>query len=187
VNRNEAHHGLAPGRGSRPCAARRLLRRPPRGPAAPIPWLWHGYLAPGNLTLLTSQWKTGQTTLVAALLARLAAAGWVFKHKADLTPDGVITIRGREVIEGRDGEQRHRRTVEEFALDTRSGVWRRLTNRNWLQFAIRQADHQLFVLERSPGRERLFPTGIEHTPERVTSGTRPGSASSRCRCWSPRA
>jgi hypothetical protein len=28
------------------------------------PWLWHGYLAPGALTLLTSQWKSGKTTLI---------------------------------------------------------------------------------------------------------------------------
>ncbi len=38
-------------------------------------WLWHGYLAPGNVTLLTSQWKSGKTTLVAVLLARLKAGG----------------------------------------------------------------------------------------------------------------
>src|SRR6185369_8840889 len=48
---------------------------PREGPPPPIPWLWHGYLAPGSLTLLTSQWKTGKTTLVAALLARLATGG----------------------------------------------------------------------------------------------------------------
>ena len=36
-----------------------------------IDWLWQGYLAGGNLTLLTSQWKTGKTTLLALLLDRL--------------------------------------------------------------------------------------------------------------------
>src|SRR5829696_1933911 len=40
-----------------------------------VPWLWRGYLAAGNLTLLTSQWKAGKTTLVATLLARLATGG----------------------------------------------------------------------------------------------------------------
>jgi hypothetical protein len=46
------------------------------GETAPqVPWLWRGYLAPGNLTLLTSQWKAGKTTLVATLLARLATGG----------------------------------------------------------------------------------------------------------------
>jgi len=34
-------------------------------------WLWHGYLASGSLTLLTSQWKAGKTTLVTGLLQRL--------------------------------------------------------------------------------------------------------------------
>lgn len=38
-------------------------------------WLWHGFLAPGNLTLLTSQWKTGKTTLASVLLARMGAGG----------------------------------------------------------------------------------------------------------------
>jgi hypothetical protein len=36
-------------------------------------WLWHGYLAAGNVTLLTSPWKAGKTTLTAALLSRMAA------------------------------------------------------------------------------------------------------------------
>jgi hypothetical protein len=38
-------------------------------------WLWHGYLGPGKITLLTSQWKSGKTTLVSVLLARLAQGG----------------------------------------------------------------------------------------------------------------
>src|ERR1700694_3832524 len=38
-------------------------------------WLWEGYLAPGNVTLLTSQWKSGKTTLVSILLSRLKEGG----------------------------------------------------------------------------------------------------------------
>jgi hypothetical protein len=38
-------------------------------------WLWHGFLAPGMTTLLTSQAKSGKTTLIAALLARLKDGG----------------------------------------------------------------------------------------------------------------
>ncbi|HKI34040.1 MAG TPA: AAA family ATPase [Gemmataceae bacterium] len=40
-----------------------------------VPWLWDGYLAPRNITLLISQWKSGKTTLLSALLARRAAGG----------------------------------------------------------------------------------------------------------------
>jgi hypothetical protein len=44
---------------------------------APFPhtWLWHGYLAPGTVTLLTSPWKSGKTTLVSVLLNRMATGG----------------------------------------------------------------------------------------------------------------
>jgi hypothetical protein len=37
-----------------------------------VPWLWPGYLAPSTITLLTSQWKSGKTTLLSVLLARRA-------------------------------------------------------------------------------------------------------------------
>src|SRR5438067_2210940 len=40
-----------------------------------LDWLWQGYLAPGNVTLLTSQWKTGKTTLLALLLDRMKSGG----------------------------------------------------------------------------------------------------------------
>lgn len=45
------------------------------GAAADVRWLWDGYVAPSNITLLTSQWKSGKTTLLAVLLARRAAGG----------------------------------------------------------------------------------------------------------------
>jgi RecA-family ATPase len=38
-------------------------------------WLWHGYLAAGKITLLTSQWKSGKTTLISILLARMGQGG----------------------------------------------------------------------------------------------------------------
>ncbi len=41
----------------------------------PVDWLWHGFVAPGNLTLLTSQWKAGKTTLLSLLLSRRKQGG----------------------------------------------------------------------------------------------------------------
>jgi hypothetical protein len=38
-------------------------------------WLWQGYLLSGGVTLLTSQWKAGKTTLLSLLLARLKQGG----------------------------------------------------------------------------------------------------------------
>jgi hypothetical protein len=41
----------------------------------PADWLWHGILARGNVTLLTSQWKAGKTTLLSMLLGRRKHGG----------------------------------------------------------------------------------------------------------------
>jgi len=42
------------------------------GPSGPKgDWLWDGYIAAGDVTLLRSRWKSGKTTLVSGLLQRL--------------------------------------------------------------------------------------------------------------------
>ncbi|HEV3144777.1 MAG TPA: AAA family ATPase [Gemmataceae bacterium] len=46
-----------------------------QGQAPEVNWLWRGYLARGSVTLLTSLWKAGKTTLLAALLSRLREGG----------------------------------------------------------------------------------------------------------------
>src|SRR4051794_32632844 len=38
-------------------------------------WLWHGLLASGKMTLLTSLWKSGKTTLLTHLLGRRRQGG----------------------------------------------------------------------------------------------------------------
>jgi hypothetical protein len=50
------------------------LGQTPSPPAEQF-WLWRGYLAAGQLTLLTSLWKSGKTTLLSVLLARLQEGG----------------------------------------------------------------------------------------------------------------
>ncbi len=57
-------------------------------------WLWQGYLAPGNITLLTSQWKTGKTTLLSVMLARLRDGGSLA---------GLPLARGRAVVVSEEG------------------------------------------------------------------------------------
>jgi hypothetical protein len=46
-----------------------------RSAATELRWLWTGYLAAGVVTLLTSRWKAGKTTLASVLLAKMAAGG----------------------------------------------------------------------------------------------------------------
>lgn len=41
----------------------------------PKQWIWEGYLAPGQITLFTSMWKSGKTTLLSHLLAQRKTGG----------------------------------------------------------------------------------------------------------------
>jgi hypothetical protein len=43
--------------------------------SAETQWLWHGLVAAGKVTLFTSLWKSGKTTLLAHYLARRRAGG----------------------------------------------------------------------------------------------------------------
>jgi len=42
---------------------------------SPADWLWHGFVARGSVTLLTSMWKSGKTTLLSMLLSRRLQGG----------------------------------------------------------------------------------------------------------------
>lgn len=59
-------------------------------------WLWQGYLAPGNVTLLTSLWKSGKSTLISLLLARLKTGGMLA---------GLPVRAGRAVLISEETEQ----------------------------------------------------------------------------------
>jgi hypothetical protein len=60
-------------------------------------WLWTGYLAPGAVTLLASPAKCGKTTLLAALLARLASGGMLA---------GQQVAAGKVLVVSEESEQR---------------------------------------------------------------------------------
>src|SRR5215510_3794406 len=77
----------------------------PRGPPMPIfetlwnldedttkqpTWLWDGFLAQGNLTLLTSLWKSGKSTLIALLLDRRREGGQLLGRA--VRPGGTVVV-----------------------------------------------------------------------------------------------
>jgi hypothetical protein len=69
--------------------------------------LWHGYVAPGNVTLLTSQWKSGKTTLVSVLLDRMKAGGLL----------GGLPVRpGRAVVVTEESAAHWYRRSQRFAF-----------------------------------------------------------------------
>jgi hypothetical protein len=66
----------------------------PASPETPIvSWLWDGYLAPGKITLLTSQRRTGKTTLVTGLL-RCLGHGEPFLGRALSAGQALIVSEG---------------------------------------------------------------------------------------------
>jgi hypothetical protein len=103
-----------------------------------------------------------------------AAPGWIFKHIAGLSVDGLIRIRGGQRLEMRNGKPRFKRNNEEFSFDTRTGVWTQTTTRNWPQWSIGQEDGGFFVLDHDvrvrdlipPGVERLSPAEESHSEAR---------------------
>ena len=59
-------------------------------------WIWDGYLARGNITLLTSLWKAGKTTLLAGLLERLGSGGSFLDHACGSARALVVSEESRE-------------------------------------------------------------------------------------------
>ncbi len=59
--------------------------------AGDISFIWDGYLAPGYVTLLTSQWKSGKTTLISLLLSRRLAGGTLAGRAVSVGKTAVIS------------------------------------------------------------------------------------------------
>jgi hypothetical protein len=89
--------------------------------------------------------------------------GWISKHAARCAPDDMIVLTGGEVVLKKDGREVYRPNIEEYALDVHSGSWRKLTSRNWRQFAIRMQSQRMFNYERWPVPKKLLPEGVEYT------------------------
>jgi len=59
-------------------------------------WFWHGYIGPGKLTLMTSQWKAGKTTLLSIVLARMEKGGELGGLPVTACRAAVICEEGRD-------------------------------------------------------------------------------------------
>ncbi len=87
--------------------------------------------------------------------------GWISEHEASFDPAGNgITIKGGQLIREQNGKQQFRRNFEDYELDLNTFVWRRLTNRNWREFSIRQ-EKGAFLLEHRPKLKVILPSNIE--------------------------
>lgn len=70
---------------------------------APKHWIWQGILAAGSITLLTSRWKTGKTTLISVLLSKLGTGGTLAGREITATRAVVLSEESEELWEERHG------------------------------------------------------------------------------------
>jgi hypothetical protein len=81
---------------------------------ASVDWLWRGYLARGNVTVLTSQWKTGKTTLLAVLLSKLSNGGKLA---------GLEVQRARAAVATEETPQHWQIRGERIAIDAKTAFF----------------------------------------------------------------
>ncbi|MGC2283799.1 MAG: hypothetical protein WA542_00990 [Candidatus Acidiferrum sp.] len=89
------------------------------------------------------------------------APGWIFKHAAELSADHLVSIRGGQWVELRNGKQWFKSNNEEFSLDIRTGAWTQTSSRDWPQWSIGQEDGGVFVLDHEVRVRDLVPLGVE--------------------------
>src|SRR5437764_12016389 len=69
--------------------------------ASTTDWLWHGYIARRNITLFTSQWKAGKTTLITGLLQQFATGGKFLDRSVVPAKPLAVSEESRETLGGR--------------------------------------------------------------------------------------
>lgn len=92
------------------------------------------------------------------------APGWIFEHATELLANSIISVRGGQRVELKDGKQRFKRNNEEYSLDIATGAWTQITNRNWPQWSIGQEGGGVFVLDHAVHVGDLVPPGVERIP-----------------------
>jgi hypothetical protein len=102
-------------------------------------WLWHGLIARKNLTLLTSQWKAGKTTLITGLLQQYAAGGSFLDRP--VAPAKVLVVSE----EARDtwAERLQRMPVGEHCRLLSRPFLRRPTPQLWAKFVDYAVEQRL--------------------------------------------
>jgi len=63
----------------------------PAGQSPPVSWIWEGILAAGNITLLTSVWKAGKSSLLALLLAHRHKGGDLLDRTVETGASAVVS------------------------------------------------------------------------------------------------
>jgi hypothetical protein len=139
-------------------------------------WLWQGFLAPGAVTLLTSQWKTGKSTLVSVLLARMKTGGSLA---------GLAVAPGKAVVVSEEGAEHWQRRARQLDFGDHVGWFCRPfrgkpSGSEWAAFIgalagiadilieMRIANHAALHRREGDRRRRLWAwSGFSQTPARL--------------------
>lgn len=135
-------------------------------------WLWPGYLARGETTLLTSQWKTGKTTLVSVLLSKLASGGEFAGQPLPHCKAAVVSEERLEPWLRRDRSLHFGEGLCLFCRPFRNKPtdqqWQALLDR--LCRLRREGQIDLVVIDPLAS---FLPSGCENQPDRLMSVLRP--------------
>src|SRR6476620_8041270 len=108
-------------------------------------WIWHGLLAPGKITLFTSLWKSGKTTLLAHYLARR-------RHGADFF--GLATTPGATLVVSEEPKDLWPSRRRFHGLGEELGIIRRpFEGRQPTLPEFRELSHHLLDLKRERGSD----------------------------------
>jgi hypothetical protein len=138
----------------------------------PVDWIWQGYIAKGSITLLTSQWKAGKTTLISVLLERLGQGGQLA---------GLEVQPGRAAVVSEEGPLHWYRRSQRldfgrhvwffcrpFAGKPDLPQWRLLVER-----LVRMRHEQALDLVVIDPLARLLPPGTEYHPDVLVAALAP--------------
>jgi hypothetical protein len=124
-------------------------------------WLWRGMLASGEITLLTSQWKTGKTTLLSIFLARLKCGGALLSLPVAAGTAIVVSeepsLPWRQRNQRLDFAQRVHLISQPFRGKPSFAQWEALVNR-----LVDLTTHHGFRLVVLDTLGSLFPGGVEY-------------------------
>jgi hypothetical protein len=135
-------------------------------------WVWQGFLARGEVTLLTSQWKTGKTTLLSVLLDRIKRGGALLERPVQAARAAVLS---------EEAESHWSRRCRQFGAWSHVCFLCRPTRHNptlpqWLALIDRlcrlREEQRVDVVVIDP-LSTLLPRGAENQAEKILDALRP--------------
>jgi hypothetical protein len=129
----------------------------------PIEWLWDGVLAKGMVTLMTSRWKEGKTTLMSALLAHLGRGETMAGSPVAPTRTVILSEEPKELWELRHKRLNFDEANIRFACRP---FERRLRPNEWSDVILELADENPGLVVLDP-LAMFLPGNIENQPTRM--------------------